>query len=99
MIIPLFSFSPIIANVKQRNPPMDTRKLKQAYAHLVAGKYYKVAKTFVDYDRITRFEGEVWKFVGSSFWRMKVAVAVFQNQRKGRAGEITGYPGRTRSYH
>jgi hypothetical protein len=61
---------------------MDTRQLKQAYAHLVAGKYYKVAKTFVDYDGVTRFEGEVWKFVGSSFWRMKVGCRCFSKSKE-----------------
>ena len=56
---------------------MDTRQLKQAYAHLVAGKYYKVTKTFVDYDGVTRFEGEVWKFVGSSFLAYESGLSLF----------------------
>ena len=56
---------------------MDTRQLKQAYAHLVADKYYKEAKTYVDYDGVTRFEGEIWKFVGSSFLAYESGLSLF----------------------
>ncbi len=56
---------------------MDTRQLKQSYGHLVAGTYYKVGKTFVDYDRTTRCEGEVWKFIGSSFLVYESGLSLF----------------------
>ncbi|HAT2607819.1 TPA: DUF3601 domain-containing protein [Kluyvera intermedia] len=56
---------------------MDTHKLKQTYRHLVAGKYYKVTKTFVDYDRFTRCKGDVWKFVGSSYLAYEDGLSLF----------------------
>jgi hypothetical protein len=65
MIIPLFS--PIIASVSKGTHHHGHPQAQTNLRHLVAGKYYKVAKTFVDYDRITRCKGEVWKFVGSVF--------------------------------
>lgn len=56
---------------------MDTNQLKQTCEHLVAGKYYKVMKTFVDYDKVTRYEGEVWKFVGSSYLAYEDGLSLF----------------------
>jgi hypothetical protein len=56
---------------------MDTSHLKKEYSHLVSGKSYKIAKTFDDYDKIRRFEGEVWKFVGSGFLPYESGLSLF----------------------
>ncbi len=56
---------------------MDTSHLKKEYCHLVSGKSYKVAKTFDDYDKIRRYEGEIWVFVGSSFLPYESGLSLF----------------------
>ncbi len=56
---------------------MDTSHLKKEYGHLVAGKSYKIVKTFDYYDRIRRFEGERWIFVGSSFLPYESGLSLF----------------------
>jgi len=45
----------------------DYSNLNQTYAHLQAGKTYKVAIPFKDYDSKTHPIGERWIFIGSSF--------------------------------
>ena len=38
------------------------------YGHLVAGRHYRVAKPFVDYDRGEHRVDETWIFVGHDFF-------------------------------
>ena len=56
---------------------MEPRKLTPQYGPLVAGKRYRVAQTFTDYDGIERREGEVWTFLGSSFLPYESGLSLF----------------------
>ncbi len=58
---------------------MHAPGLDPSYRHLVAGKRYRVARTFIDYDNITRTEGEVWTFVGASFLAYESGLSLFFN--------------------
>ena len=56
---------------------MDTIGLKKEYCHLVSGKSYMIVKTFDDYDKIRRYEGQIWEFVGSSFLPYESGLSLF----------------------
>lgn len=56
---------------------MDTSGLKKEYCHLVSGKSYMIVKTFDDYDKIRRYEGQMCEFVGSSFLPYESGLSLF----------------------
>lgn len=56
---------------------MDTSKLNKQYGLLESGKTYEVINTFVDFDSIRRYQGEKWKFVGSSFLPYENGLSLF----------------------
>lgn len=55
----------------------SARNAGRSYRHLLAGKKYRVATSFIDYDGDAHHAGEAWTFLGFSFLPYEDGLSLF----------------------